>query len=81
LKPEEIQASSSFNPQFLPITLFVVGWVLLMKNPRPSNVLIRVFGALVVLMAIFVLGAMIYHASKGSTESDAGIEPEQELLN
>jgi len=31
-------------------------------------------------MAIFVLGAMIYHASKGATESDAG-EPEQELLN
>jgi hypothetical protein len=81
LKPEEIQASSSFNPQFLLITLFIVGYFLLMKNSRPSNVLIRVFGALVVLMATFVLGAMIYHASKGAIESDAGLEPEQELLN
>lgn len=81
MKPEFLPASSSFNPQVLSITLFVVGYFLLMKNPRPSNVLIRVFGALVVLMAIFVLGAMIYHASKGATESDAGIEAEQELLN
>lgn len=52
-----------------------------MKNPRPSNVVIRVFGSLVVLMAMFVLGAMIYHASKGAIESDTGIEPEQQLLN
>ncbi len=52
-----------------------------MKNPRPSNLLIRVFGSLVVLMAIFVLGAMIYQASKGATESNTGLEPEQELLN
>lgn len=70
----------SFNPQLL-ITLFVVGWMLLMKNPRPSNIVIRVLGSLVVLMAIFVLGAMIYHASKGATESDVRLEPEQELLN
>lgn len=52
-----------------------------MKNPRPSNIVIRVLGSLVVLMAIFVLGAMIYHASKGATESDVRLEPEQELLN
>ncbi len=52
-----------------------------MKNPRPSNIVIRVFGSLVILMAIFVLGAMIYHASKGATESDVGLEPGQELLN
>lgn len=52
-----------------------------MANPRPSNIVIRVFGSLVVLMAIFVLGAMIYHASKGATESDAELEPERELLN
>lgn len=55
--------------------------MLLMENPRPSNLVIRVFGSLVVLMVIFVLGAIIYHASKGATESDAGIESKQELLN
>lgn len=52
-----------------------------MGNPRPSNVVIRVFSSLVVLMAIFVLGAMIYQVSKGATESDTEIEPQQELLN
>lgn len=77
---EFLLAPSSFNPQ-LPITLFFVGWMLLMENPRPSTIVIRVFSSLVVLMAIFVVGAMIYHASKGTTESDAGIEPQQELLN
>jgi len=50
-----------------------------MQNPRPSTISVF-FGSLVVLMAIFVFGAMIYHAFKGATESDAG-EPEQELLN
>ncbi len=51
-----------------------------MQNPRPSNIVFRVLGSLVVLLAVFVLGAMIYHAFKGATESDA-LEPEQELLN
>lgn len=52
-----------------------------MQNPRPSTIVIRVFGSLVVLLAIFVFGAMIYHTPKGATESNVELEPEQKFLN
>jgi len=52
-----------------------------MNKARPSNVVIRIV-MILILMSMFVIGSLIYHASQQAKESDEGIgSSEQELLN
>ena len=54
----------------------------MMKKPRPSNLVISSLVSIMILLAIFAIGALIYHFFKGARESDEGLgQPEQELLN
>ncbi len=53
-----------------------------MKKPRPSNFVIRIFVSILVLLAVFAIGAIINHVSKEIGESNEGLgEPEREWVN
>lgn len=53
-----------------------------MKKTRPSNILIRAFGAIFLILVLFAIGSIINHVFKGIGESNEGLgEPEQELVN
>jgi hypothetical protein len=40
-----------------------------MKKTRPSNILMRIFVSVLILMAIFVIGAILFHVFQGARES------------
>lgn len=53
-----------------------------MRKTRPSNILIRAFGAIFLILVLFAIGSIINHILKQVRESNEGLgEPEQELVN
>ncbi|AFZ17994.1 hypothetical protein [Allocoleopsis franciscana] len=53
-----------------------------MKKTRPSNVILRAFGAIFLSLVLFAIGAIINHILKQARGSNEGLgEPEQELVN
>ncbi len=52
-----------------------------MQEPRPSNILIRAFVLILISLAIFAVGSILFNLSRQFRESPESIEePEQELL-
>lgn len=45
-----------------------------MKKPRPSNVIIKIFVAIAVLFGCFALAAIINHASQQFSQDEVEIE-------
>jgi hypothetical protein len=52
-----------------------------MKKPRPSNIVINIAVSILILIVLYIVGAIIYHVLKEVSNSDEVIrESEQELL-
>ncbi|PSM49421.1 hypothetical protein C7Y66_09205 [Chroococcidiopsis sp. CCALA 051] len=53
-----------------------------MTEPRPSNIIIKVFLAIALLFGFFAIGAIINYASQQFQQNEIETEePQQELLN
>ncbi|WP_158631841.1 hypothetical protein [Chroococcidiopsis cubana] len=53
-----------------------------MTEPRPSNIIIKVFLAIALLFGFFALGAIINYASQQFQQNEIETEkPQQELLD
>ena len=53
-----------------------------MKEPRPSNLTMNIVVSILILIALYLVGAIIYHLLKQASNSDEVIkETKQELLN
>jgi hypothetical protein len=53
-----------------------------MKKPRPSNLVMNIGVSILMLIALYIVGAIIYHLLKEVSNSNEVIkEPKQELLN